>query len=186
MNVNKEPHRRSVWNTAGFVVVVLIALGFLAFGVYLAGIGLVDAWRGMASRNWPSAEGKIVNLSITEVDSRHAPWMRPDLEYDYRVNGKDYRGDMWRFDAGYPFCGYDETYGAARRYTNAGAVEIHYRPGNPSISVLEPGFRLAIFLPLLGGVFLIAIAFLFVRYAKGHYADIPRPRIHLMRFGKRE
>lgn len=125
---------------------VFLASFFLLFGVG-ALYGAFDAYRtAVASREWKSVEGEIIEASFweTSTGSRKAQTARtyaPQWRYRYEVDGSRYTSS--RIRAGELVRSYpteEEARRAARaRYPVGMPVRVFYDPADPSSAVLVRG-----------------------------------------------
>lgn len=118
------------------IVFVIIGIGLTWFG---AG-RLINA---STSRRWPTTQGRIETTSIKKVEERrHGMTLvrtRPTIHYEYEVNGKPYRGDRFSFDMSIAVDANGAALELAAKYPVGTTVAVHYKPGRPSRSVIEPG-----------------------------------------------
>jgi hypothetical protein len=136
-------------------VVGIVLLGNLAAGLFLTIWGISETAHGLASRDWPAVEGKVVSAEIVsgEDDSYLAR-----IVYAYTVNGKSFQGERQRFDGGSSYGGDRHQVG---RYLDKYPVEeptlIRYDPRHPERSVLEPGYHHSALVLLGAGVIFIVV-----------------------------
>jgi hypothetical protein len=110
-------------------------------GLLLCGFG---AWRcattlrlARASREWPTAKGRIVACSTRVVRKSHSnPGVRVDVEYEFEVGGASHRGKRVRF-GGTANVPKDEAEALARRHPVGSGVTVHYAPDRPELATLE-------------------------------------------------
>lgn len=110
-------------------------------GLLLCGFG---AWRcastlrhARASRDWPTAKGRIVACATRIVRKSHDnPGVRVDLEYEFEVGGVGHRGQRVRF-GGTANLPKDEAEALARRHAVGSSVTVHYAPERPELATLE-------------------------------------------------
>ena len=110
--------------------------------------------RGKASLKWDVVEGEV--QEVKQVVERGDPTRRQrfdfvDVNYRYRVKGKDYFGDRIRFTVGKRSMNTE-----LERYPVGKVVKVYVDPEQPSMSVLEPGVDISNYIALLAGVFFIA------------------------------
>lgn len=112
----------------------------LAFAGFLAWMVVRDERRAADSGQWPMAEGTVI---VSEVDTeRHASSngarrsIQPKVRYNYEVGGTSYEG--WRVSYTY-VSGQEESQKVVARYPTGSTVKVRHLPGDPRISVLEPG-----------------------------------------------
>jgi len=145
---------RSLRDRAGGSLLPLVAALLLVAGVALLGVGGRRLWRGYASARWPSVPGVIVfgPGAADYVPRRDAV----PLVYRYEVDGRTYLNDVRVF--GQPAAarrgGWTERVEA--RYPVDTRVVVYHAPGDPAVSVLEPGIAWeAWLLPAAGAMLLL-------------------------------
>lgn len=110
-------------------------------GLLLCGFG---AWRcattlrlARASRDWPTAKGKVLACSTRVVRHSHNHrGVRVDIEYEFDVGGVRHRGKRVRF-GGTAVLPKDQAETLARRHPIGSAVTVHHAPDRPELSTLE-------------------------------------------------
>jgi hypothetical protein len=138
----------------------IFPLIFIAGGAAIAFIGLHDLIRARASADWPSIRGRIVESSVDRYlgkrpkgRSRTSYYAR--ILYEFSVDGTTFYGhrvaygdDSFRYKS--------DVQDIVSRYPKGKDVIVHYMPGNPAESLLEPGLngRLWSF-PVIGFIFFI-------------------------------
>ena len=114
-----------------------------------------------------SAEGKIVSSSIYTSTQRTKTYYHYSIEYEYVVNGKNYRSDEITFNDNYSLDQeFAQTY--ISKYPVGKTVTVHYDPHDPSFSVLEPekngdSALDLFFLAISALVFVLSSAYLLIR-----------------------
>lgn len=136
---------------------------FLLAGV---GIGALIVWlliKGMRSKNWPTAPGVVLDSQVTmHYDDEGTKMYGVALSYRYDVDGLTYDGNKRTF-GDYSSNNRGRAEKIIAQYQPGSAVQVHYKPEDPSEAVLEPGMSwfLAIFL-IFPVVFIgIGVAILF-------------------------
>ena len=131
---------------------------FCVAGLVGALIGGTSVWRGWQSRGWPTVEGTITKSEVEVVASgvggsgaTHTPYHRPDVEYSYWVDDKEYTGTRIFFGSPEKF---SQAHAGriAKAYPVGREVMVACDPAQPGNAVLEPG------LVWEGTTFTIAIA----------------------------
>lgn len=140
---------------------------FVLVGAVFAGIGIHGLALGLASRNWPSTEGRIIQSKVERrtsgsgTDRRSAYYAL--VTYEFTIGGATYKGDrvasadIGRGKSAYAGC-------MVKRYPKGSSVTVYYMPEKPSRCLLEPGLQgqsfilpsVGLLVLLLGGVFLCA------------------------------
>jgi hypothetical protein len=131
-------------------------VGFLT----AAGAALVAAWgigfwcvelkRGFEARSWPTVDGVFVMNGYSRSGSGRSTGVTVKSVYHYDVDGQRYQG--FRMGFGWPR--------NVPPVEEGSAIEVHVRPGDPTMHVLRPGptnnfwapLAMAAFLVVFGGV----------------------------------
>lgn len=139
----------------GLAVLVLIA------GTGATWMGVSAAGRSLRSLSWPTVEGRVLE---SEVRRLRRSW-RPAIRYAYTLGDAQYQGN----GMGYPVRGaprdpggvfawsLERTEETVRRLPEGSAVTVHYAPGDPRWSVIEPTFAWATLIPLGAGLGFLAL-----------------------------
>jgi len=147
----------------------------LVFGGYLFGIGARNVWRGLASPGWPSVVGSVTtsetSKTVTPSGTPHSRSTQAasviysaDVRFTYSIGGAEYTTTTLHF--GQTLGSGDSSDAELRhaRYPVGGPVRVFYKPGDPGVAAVEPGFSpevlwlpgagLAILLPGVMGIIL--------------------------------
>jgi len=132
---------------------------FILPGLAMVFVGLHHVALGRASPGWPTTNGIVQSSSVDARRARnsHSYTYYLVVSYSYHVNGVSYTGHQIRYGS----TSYNSVEGAqedANRYGEGTTIQVHYRPEDPSESVLEPGLaspNIAWILPGVGGLFLL-------------------------------
>jgi hypothetical protein len=146
--------------------------------------------RSLASTDWPSVDGKIIESGVEEERTRHsgsakkdAPLnqktYRPKIAYSYKVDEQEYTGSRIGYgDHGfigkskkitingvtYRNSNFEAKAAAqkiAKHYHTVKKISVFYMPDNPGESLLEPGFSYKFFAwPLVGIVIFVIGVFI--------------------------
>jgi hypothetical protein len=92
--------------------------------------------RAASSRRWPRTPGVIVSSGLVEKRSGTKSTETPDVEYEYRVDGRVLRGNRISF---HEVHGPRFSQALVDRYPVGTAVEVSYHPSKPELCVLNPG-----------------------------------------------
>lgn len=135
----------------------LFVLGGLVFGVH----GYTVYQNGVASENWPTAEGTVIQSEIkksertTGTGSSKRTEVRhiPQVAYTYTVDGQSYRSSRITFGAINAL----NAGATVNRYPKGKSIEVFYDPKNPDEAVLQPGAQTtsSIFFMGLGAIFAV-------------------------------
>jgi len=125
----------------------LLVLGFGAIFVYL-GLKIVadeiQTWRkAIASREWLSTVGRVINSEVHISYGRHATYY-PRAKYSYTVAGQDYTGDRIVF-AWRNFFDRQAAEKVVESYRPGQTVTVFYDPQQPQASTLDQKFPWPIF-----------------------------------------
>ena len=146
-----------------FIAVRVVPAFVILASALFTYMGVQNTRLAAESRDWPSVEGEIVGSDVVEErtqsqsragDDRRV--YRSAIRYRYRVDGADYEGD--RVSLGeYATENRADAEAVTRRYPPGRRVPVHYRPGEPDASLLEPGSGgLPWLYTAIGSVFLLA------------------------------
>ncbi len=137
--------------TIGFFLVAGIP-GFIAIGDAL--------YRGIRSRRWPAARGRITESRVDMLAGAGSLY-EPCVTYAYTVEGQEYQGDKIMTSLFPPYAN-DRRKAQARlsRYPEGAEVAVYYNPAAPAESALETGIMK---IQIALGLLLLAVAF-FVGY----------------------
>ncbi len=145
------------------------AVGGLAFSLWL----ILTNWNDIKGSyfsdlaTFRSAEGKIVSSSIYTSTRKRKTYYHYSIEYEYVVNGKNYRSDEITFNNNYSLDQeFAQTY--ISKYPVEKKVTVHYDPHDPSFSVLEPEKKGSsaldlFFLAISALVFVLSSAYLLIK-----------------------
>jgi len=142
---------RTFFRIARAVLSILMVVG-AAVAIYGARLGMESKF----SENWPSVSGVIVASRVEKPRGAEAGGLQAKIVYEYSVAGKKYQGDRVSFNQGSGFAP-DDPRKLTARYPRNASVKVHYDPGAPQKSVLEPGFMPTSLIPVGIGVFLLGI-----------------------------
>ena len=154
---------------------VIFALIFIAGGIGLIiwGYGIVK--KAKASTGWPTVEGTVVSAKVERKKSTSgrrrgsSTTYKAEVVYDYSVEDTPYssnRISFGEYSSGNP----NHARQIVNRYPQGGEVTVYFKPGQPKISVLEPGESWSTYMPLGMGVvfFLMGLIVLFSKNIRIH------------------
>jgi hypothetical protein len=135
---------------------LLGSLMLIVPGLAMVLVGLQHAARERASPGWPTTGGVVQSSSIEERRGRGGPtYYYPIVSYRYEVGGITFTGHQ----ISYSPTSYSDPQSAqadANRYPEGSTVQVHYSPGEPWESVLEPGpAEYPWILPVVGGLLVV-------------------------------
>ncbi len=161
-------YRRPVLITAALVaIVMLVGLGLLAFGLFMAAMALgtltrdvrvwIEAWR---SKGWQTTSGTITRSLVTEGRRGRRATFSPGIAYAYTVAGQHCSSTRQQFASWWSgFAGtLDEAKEVMARFPKGSPVTVFFDPANPESATLDrrrPSLGAALFfvvLLLLGAV----------------------------------
>ena len=112
------------------------------------------------SEGWPTVDGVVTQSEVTSSrDSANDTLYGHDLSYSYSVDGRDYEGDVRYFgQLGGASNIRDLSDSLVKKYPVGKAVQVSYKPEDPSVACLEPGVAVRSRLALFGGIALLGFA----------------------------
>ncbi len=128
-------------NNLDVILAGAFALGFGGFGLILLWIYVNAQMLIIASRNWPSVEGRIESsrvrrLTHSSEGSETTSSYSPEIKYTYSVMGNNYEGN--RISFGVPIGSFESSAKqVVARYPHGTTRMIYYDPQNPARAVLE-------------------------------------------------
>jgi hypothetical protein len=145
-----------------FFVMRLFPWPFILVGTLALFFGVRGLLRGHASTVWPAVPGVIQESSVEYQSSSKGGTYHARLRYTYVLEGTTHSGSRVAY-GDYGSSDPSHAQGIVNRYPAGKAVTVHYMPGSPDESVLEPGIGGSTwFLPLFGFVFATAGILMFV------------------------
>ena len=150
----------------------------LTTGICVLAWGARETMNGIASRGWPTIEGRIESVTVTEDlndEYSSSPVWKVRITYGYVVSGKHFRGERQSYDGGSK-AGHDGDYNASRAFLEnhqkGQALSVWYNPRHPDDSTLEPGLRGSALFILGAGVFMLGVvSFMVVGILHGFRRD---------------
>jgi len=147
-------------------VMITTPLLSLVSGLIILGWSGMPIYRSLTSWFWPTTEGLVQTTQVSRNHSREAQTRRKPfyftVQYQYTVNSADYVNDRHHFAtfsdetiAQSGFVSYEAAQAALQQtFPSNQTVAIYYQPGNPELSVLQPGFhyKTSITLALITGL----------------------------------
>jgi len=132
--------RRKRWQLSPILKVGLVIFGglFLLGGPVCGYFALSMVADAQETANWPHADGVITRSEVCELGIAISPDFKPDITYEYELNGQSHVGNRVRTNDGE----FDKRSGAeqvVRRYPVGKKVRVYYNPTNPNNSMLEAG-----------------------------------------------
>ena len=149
----------------------LIAVIFVAVGVFLVswGRGMLETAR--ASRSWPHVDGTVLESRVDSYVSttgsgskkRRTTMYQADVRVRYEVEGQVYETNRVSLqDVSSSSAGSVKK--IVRRYPKGKRVKVYYDPQAPAVAVLQPGASWVTYVPLgFGIIFAGAGCLIFLR-----------------------
>lgn len=123
----------------------IIAVCMVAAGLAVVIWGVFEWKQAGESRSWPMTTGTVVRSYVHNVQERKEdPVMvryYPKVHYRYMVRGEVYTADRIAF-GGHIETNQHEAQKMVDRYPTGSAVTVAYDPNDPSVAVLNAGYRL--------------------------------------------
>ena len=107
----------------------------------------------LQSSHWPQLPVRIVSSEVDTGISNAGRWWAPNVEFEYRVNGKAYRSTSVRYFIP-AFYQQGEARAVQAEYPQGGQAKAAYDPANPGRGVLEPGVPTGLWTRAIVPVFL--------------------------------
>ena len=151
----------------------------------LLGGAVLTAWAVLtvldarASLGWPTTTGVVESAAVERRVSRTSGSERKyrynaRVLYAYRVDGEAFFDGRLSFLTDY-YDSAEEARDVVRRYPAGSEVTVYYKPGDPSVAVLESNYGYWTYLPLGISLFLFIAGAVFVNAAR-QQAQKERPR----------
>ena len=126
------------------VLLALFALGITIYTFYRL-FQVLQLWQKVReSQAWPSAGGTVlksrVSRSTTFMKGRNVTRYTPLVDYEYSVNGKQYKGKQIMFGWAPAYLSEGRALAYMDRYPAGSPVTLFYNPSQPRESVLERHF----------------------------------------------
>jgi hypothetical protein len=129
---------------------------FTLVGFICLVIGAVQSLIPLLARDWPVTTGKVVSKSLDSNYSRkNGTTYRPDIQYEYQVNGVSYTRNRYAFGSALWFTSYTTAERELKKYRKGQHVTVHYNPLSPKSAVLEVRSASSWLFLLFGVVFFI-------------------------------
>jgi hypothetical protein len=135
---------------------------FMLVGTLVLFFGVRGVIRGNASVGWPTVPGIVQESSVEYQSSSKGGTYHARVRYTYDLEGATHSGSRVTYgDLGTSDPSHAQ--GIVNRHPAGKAVTLHYMPGDPDESVLEPGAGFSTWiLPLFGFFFATAGILMFV------------------------
>ncbi|MBE9240294.1 DUF3592 domain-containing protein [Synechocystis salina] len=137
----------------------LLTVGGAAMIIF--GVNFVQ--EALAAKQWPVVAGEIKSVQIirevdrngsTRVETHHLK-----ITYDYQMDGNAYTGDRYSLGDGSTaskrFNERSKAIAEKNKYPIGSAIDVFYKPTEPSLAILKPGVNFGTAVPIiLGFIFL--------------------------------
>lgn len=164
MTQSWHPHRRGVATNG--------VIGSLVIGAIFGTVGFCLIWfwgwpvlqHAKASEQWSDTNGVVASSQVIyDKDSDGDTTYKPDILYNYQVNGKSYQQGNIRYDGSWASSRSTYARDMVRKYPVGKQVDVYYDPDEVSEAVLEPGVIWASYFPLgFGLIFFLVGAGIFL------------------------
>lgn len=142
-------------------LVLATGLIMIPLGTWMAAVLGVNTIRtAKESLEWPTVDG-VVDSSKLETNYVHGDNPRTEfralVKYHYSVAGKPYHSDNVLFGGSNSSTIIDEHQEIVLRYPPGKRVQVHYKPDQPELAVLEPGVFASTFSEVVIGVVIVVV-----------------------------
>lgn len=136
-------------------------LALLLFGILGLILGYRDVYHAKQSMHWPKTEGIIVHSKVLKYydDDSSTPSYLPEIKYTYIVNNKTYTESRLNFEETKGGLTYSKM--IVKDYPVDSPVAVYYKPGNPSVAVLDIGIHQSTYYPVICGYAMIFAGLVF-------------------------
>jgi Protein of unknown function (DUF3592) len=111
------------------------------FALFFAGIGQAYLRQYLTERRYAAAIARVAKTRIIEFTTysfqRYCTYYRADIEYEYRVGDRVYRGNNLRSWMTVSFRSRERAERLAKQYPEGSEITIHHDPAEPSRSVVD-------------------------------------------------
>jgi hypothetical protein len=132
------------------MAMIVFPLVFVGVGTLFVSRLVIHRIYGAESLSWPTVDGVIEDVSSLKSQRGSST---VSVTYRYSVDGEEYRSSNVAF-------GYNraaQIRARFERYAKGDRVAVFVRPGDPSVSVIEPGIHPSNYaMPLLGVFFILS------------------------------
>lgn len=122
-----------------------ISLGTLLAWIFpVIGLGMI-LWnlfsyhKAQQATSWQSVSGKVLESFVQVKNGSRGAMYKPEIRYEYKVNGEYFIADCWRFGAVAKSWGKAQSNQVAAEYPVGRSVTVFFNPERPQEAVLEPG-----------------------------------------------
>jgi hypothetical protein len=139
-------------NIAQIVALIILIIGFVVFS-----LAMISIFKSVLSKSWTTTIGKVIKSEIyTSRDNDANAMYRPDIAFEYIVNGEKYMSDRLYYGVKIMSSGnWINSRKLLEKYPVDKEIIVYYDPDRPIDSVIEPGIHFS-----LGGFFIFSICFI--------------------------
>ncbi|WP_342075140.1 DUF3592 domain-containing protein [Yoonia sp. SS1-5] len=144
---------------------IFCVLGLLLGAVWLAWLGIEQAFAAKESRSWPRVDGTVVSAGFETSGSGQTYTRTAFVQYRYTVDGTNFSGGRIAFGPETNFkvdgtitTSRDEAIKSLATQTGGSSVAVYYDPANPSDAVLISGGGGFVFIYLFGSALMLGVA----------------------------
>lgn len=161
LDLGLTPRQKSV---IAWTIIAALALA----GATITFFGIRGLIWSSASKDWPSAEGRVIKSSVERRTSRTATETsrtayHAEVSYEFTVEGTAFTGDRVAY-GDYGRGRYSHASRIVSSYPKGKSVTVYYMAGDPNECLLEPGLKgqafilpsIGLFILLIGGVLICA------------------------------
>jgi hypothetical protein len=137
-----------------------LSICFMLLGGAAIYFGLWTVYYGYASASWPTAPGRVLSARASSSTSDKKTSYSASVKYEFTVGDAQHPG--WRVSYRSHATSYEYVQDVLARFPVGQEISVHYEPGNPQRSVLEPGQDMMCLMgPGIGAVFFFVGLWLF-------------------------
>ncbi len=127
-----------------------VFLFLLLFGGVFATVGFCVAFfvgrpilnKAKASVDWPTVQGTVDSSEVVRSrDSDGDTMYSAEVVYSYTVDGRKFTCDTVWFGGDFRSSSSSSHHKTVHRYPAGRQVNVHYKPDDPTVAVLEPGTK---------------------------------------------
>lgn len=131
----------SRWRNQTSTGALLLFSGMMAGGVGLFSLNAVDFLNGVRSKSWVETKAVVTGTRVVEVMQPRStnPAYRPQVDYEYRWNGRGFRGGRLGFGSTASTDGKHVRDLLDRDFPAGREIRVKVNPDKPSQSVIRTG-----------------------------------------------
>jgi hypothetical protein len=122
------------------IFVVIFALGWTTVVLGLDGVMAYHVFKQFESRHYAAVAGEVTHSEVrSHRGSKGGTTYTAVINYRYRVDGRAYDNDRFRYNS--VSGGSDRAHSLVAAHPAGSAVQVYYDPADPQESLLEPGLK---------------------------------------------